>query len=345
MKENAMSSWKRVALIGAVTACLPLVTGGGGMNPPPQNAIVVGPTVEAIVVMDPHEPGVTTTAKRATIWLSRKDSGTAGAAFSVPLFGFPLSLGCDLSMTETRFVTNGSTPVTLDSWMPGDVVTSLFGQIGITVSPVNVPTITAIKQQKCTTDPNPANNEGVEGPGFLVMRVEIGFLIPGGTNPVKVWIGLKNSDDVGVKFDLQATLMRNNTVIGSGQFDSVPGGSSGFNNARLHTIPLEVVPAVDFASGDIVSLEISVRTACVGSGHSSGTARLWFNEPAVDRGSGRNAGSRVLLSIGGLPTDYFLRANLGLSATPGAARLFVDRSAGARCSPFKSFATWSTTLP
>jgi len=343
-----MSSMKRVALVLVLAACLPLVTGGGGINPPPQNPVLVGPTVDAIVVMDPHDPFAspsTTTGKRATIWLSRKGFGTAGAAFSMPLFGFPLFSGCDLTLTEARFVNNGGSPVPLDSWMPGDLVESLFGQLGITVNAANVPAVTAIKEQKCSGDPNPSNNEGVAAPGFLVMRVEIGFLIPGGTNPVKVWVGLKNSDDAGVKFDLQAKLKRNGAEIGVGQFDGVSGGSSGFNNAHLYTIPLSAVPAGGFASGDTVSLEILVRTACVGSGHNSGTARVWFNGPAIDTGADRNAGSRVLVNVGGVPTDMFLVENFGLSGTSHTSRLFVDKAAGTRCSVFKPVASWSTTIP
>ena len=343
-----MSRVKRIAVVLVLVACLPLVTGGGGINPPPLNPIVVGPTVEAIVVIDPHETfpaPVTTTAKRGTIWLSRKGVGTAGAPFTVPQIGFPLALGCDLSLTEARFVNNGGTLVPLDSWMPGELVTSLFAQIGITVSPAFVPAITAIKSQKCSADPNPANNDGVPAPGFLVMRVDIGFLIPGGTNPAKVWVGLTNSDDVGVSFDVQATLKLNGADIGTGQVDGVAGLGSGFNNARLVTIPLSAVPAGDFASGDVVALEILVRTACVGSRHASGSARVWFNGPPIDSGPSRNAGSRVLLNAGSVPTDFFLVASFGLSPTAGLSRLFVDKPAGARCSVFKPVASWSMTIP
>jgi hypothetical protein len=344
-----MSRVKRIAVVFVLVACLPLLTGGGGINPPPMNPIVVGPTVEAIVVIDPHETfpvPVTTTAKRGTIWLSRKGFGTAGAPFSVPQIGFPLALGCDLSLTEARFVNNGGTLVPLDSWMPGDLVESLFEQIGIAVSPTFVPAITAIKSQKCSRDPNPDNNtESVPAPGFLVMRVEIGFLIPGGTNPVKVWVGLTNSDDVGVSFDIQATLKLNGAGIGMGQVDGVPGGGSGFANARLVTIPLSASPPGDFASGDVVALEIAVRTACVGSRHRSGSARVWFNGPPIDSGPSKNAGSRVLLTAGGAPTDFFLVNPFGLSGVPGASRLFVDKAAGTPCSIFKSVASWSMTIP
>jgi hypothetical protein len=42
-------------------------------------------------------------------------------------------------------------------------------------------------------------------------------------------VGLKNSDDVGIRFDLRAEVYRNGTQLaGSGEVASVPGGSSGF---------------------------------------------------------------------------------------------------------------------
>ena len=50
--------------------------------------------------------------------------------------------------------------------------------------------------------------------------------------PAKVWIGLKNSDDVGLRLDLRAELLVNGTVAASGTFNNVSSGSSGFNNAH-----------------------------------------------------------------------------------------------------------------
>jgi hypothetical protein len=58
--------------------------------------------------------------------------------------------------------------------------------------------------------------------------------------PTQVWIGLKNSDDVGTKFDLLAEAFRNGVPIGSGELDGVSGGSSGFNNAVLMMLPRTV---------------------------------------------------------------------------------------------------------
>jgi hypothetical protein len=176
-----MSFFKRASMAVLLAACVPFVTAGGGINPPPFQSVMVSPFVDAVVVMDPHETlfgPVTTTAKQASIWLSRSGK-TAGAVFDVPLFGFPLFFGCDLDLTDDRFVNNGGTPVPLENWMPADLVASLFAELGLPVTPTKIPAMRRIKAQRCTPDPNPDNNtDGVPNPGFLVFEAEIGFLIP-----------------------------------------------------------------------------------------------------------------------------------------------------------------------
>lgn len=156
--------------------------------------------------------------------------------------------------------------------------------------------------------------------------------------PAQVWIGLKNSDDVGTKFDLLAVALKNGTVVGSGQLNDVPGGSSGFNNARLQAISLALVGSSSFASGDTLSIRLSVRIAA-SSGHRSGTARLWFNDTA--------ANSRFSATIGGATNTYFLRSSsvLGTMAGVGPKNtvdVLVDRAVGGN--PFKPFGTWSISF-
>jgi len=46
--------------------------------------------------------------------------------------------------------------------------------------------------------------------------------------PVTIWVGLTNSDDVGIRFDLRAEVYKAGTLVGSGQVNSVAGGSGGF---------------------------------------------------------------------------------------------------------------------
>lgn len=157
--------------------------------------------------------------------------------------------------------------------------------------------------------------------------------------PANVWIGLKNSDDVGTKFDLLAEVFKNGSSIGSGQLNGVNGGSSGFNNAVLRTINMALSNSASFCPGDTLSFTLSVRIAVGVSGHRSGTARLWYNDAA--------ANSRVNVTIDGVGGNLFLRDGFVLNnaAGPGPKKtidVFVDRLAGGN--PFKPFGTWTRTF-
>jgi hypothetical protein len=158
-------------------------------------------------------------------------------------------------------------------------------------------------------------------------------------SPAKVWVGVKNSDDVGTKFDLLAEVLKNGSVIGSGELDGVSGGSSSFNNAVLDTINLALTSgSQSMCPGDTLSIRLSVRVAA-NSGHVSGTARLWFNDSA--------ANSRFGATIEGVTSDYFLLSGsaLGTAAGPGpkiTIDVLVNRNQGGN--PWKPFGTWSQTL-
>jgi hypothetical protein len=157
--------------------------------------------------------------------------------------------------------------------------------------------------------------------------------------PANVWIGLKNSDDVGTRFDLLAEGFKNGSLIGSGQLNGVPGGSSGFNNAVLRTINMSLTSPVNVSAGDTLSVRLSVRIAVGVAGHRSGTARLWYNDAA--------ANSRVDATNGCAAGSYFLLNGFALGTVPGPGPkktidVFVDRLAGGN--PFKPFGTWSKTF-
>lgn len=157
--------------------------------------------------------------------------------------------------------------------------------------------------------------------------------------PAQVWLGLKNSDDVGTRFDLRTEVSRNGVVIGSGQLDGVSGGSSGFNNALLRTINLALPAPVDVCPGDTLSMTLSVRIAANVAGHRSGTARLWFNDSAAD--------SQFSTTIGGATNANFLLNGFSLGSVAGSGPkktidVFVDRAVGGN--PFKPFGTWTKTF-
>jgi predicted extracellular nuclease len=164
-------------------------------------------------------------------------------------------------------------------------------------------------------------------------------------SPAKVWVGPKGSDDVGAKFDLLAEVLKNGSVVGSGEIDDVSAGSSKFNDAMLRTIGLALSGPVEIFPGDTVSFRLSVRVTTIG-GRSSGTARLWFNGAAIDSGAGRDAGSRFDATINGVTEDYFLRTGFALNTTAGTSRTSIDvlvnRNVGGN--PFKPFGTWNKTF-
>lgn len=196
------------------------------------------------------------------------------------------------------------------------------------VNPRQTPTVYAF------ADDNAANRSPMSS--YSVPRPSSGSPLSA-LGPAQMWIGLKNSDDVGTKFDLLAEVLRNGSVVGSGQLNDVPGGSSGFNNARLQAVNLARVGASTFAPGVTLSIRLSVRVAA-SSGHRSGTARLWFNDGV--------ANSRFSATIGGGTNTYFLRSGSVLGTTAGTGPkstvdVFVDRAVSGN--PFKLFGTWSTT--
>ena len=155
--------------------------------------------------------------------------------------------------------------------------------------------------------------------------------------PASVWLGLKNSDDVGTKFDLLAEILKNGAAVGAAQVDNVAGGSSGFNNAVQRAIGFAMPTPVPFGPGETLGVRLSVRIAA--TGHRSGTARLWYNDAA--------ANSRWNLTINGVATTFYLGNGFALipSAGTGPKRtsdVFVDRAVGGN--PFKPFGTWSVTF-
>ena len=168
--------------------------------------------------------------------------------------------------------------------------------------------------------------------------------------PGRVWIGLKNSDAVGLRVDLKADVFAEAALIGSGVLPNVATGSSGFNNARLQAIPLALVDgAVELPAETELALTVSVRRTCFGSGHNSGTVRLWYNGQPVDSGSGRDAGSHFEATIDGEELAFFLRSAFELSEEPGTSRLSQDAAVNSQAAcpdrPYTTLGTWSLTVP
>jgi DNA/RNA endonuclease G (NUC1) len=167
--------------------------------------------------------------------------------------------------------------------------------------------------------------------------------------PAVVWIGLKNSDDVGLRLDLRTELLVNGTVTATGDLQDIATGSSGFNNAILQSLSMSLASgSAEVPAGAELSVRVSARRTCSGSGHNSGTVREWFNGQPIDSGASRDAGARIQLTIGGTTSSYFLRSAFGLSTTAGSARNTVDvtvnSSQSCTARPYSLLGVWGVTL-
>ena len=188
--------------------------------------------------------------------------------------------------------------------------------------------------------------QGGPGGAGVLFRLDVGLLPLNALSPARVWVGLKNSDDVGLRLDLLAEVFVGATKVGEGRLDNVSAGSSGFTNAVLRVIPLDLtgVP-LDFPVVAALAVKVSMRRTCAGGGSASGTARLWYNGQPVDGGAQRDAGSRFGVIGDGARTSHFLRSGFALSPAPGTSRQAIDVNVDSKQScpnrPFKAFGTWS----
>ncbi len=164
-------------------------------------------------------------------------------------------------------------------------------------------------------------------------------------SPAKVFVG----SDTGVKLDLKAEVLINGTTVGTGEVDGVNTPTGAFKSNMLNTINLALTGGpVPLSPGDQLQLRASARRTCSGGGQVlTGTARLWYNGAAVDKGPGADAGSRFDATIGASNSNYYLRTAFALSTTAGSARTFLDEALDSSIPcpnrPFTSFGTWSIT--
>jgi hypothetical protein len=166
--------------------------------------------------------------------------------------------------------------------------------------------------------------------------------------PAKIWLGLKNSDAVGLHVDLRTELLVDGAVVATGEVTNASTGSSGFNNAILNSVAMSFPSGLEVTSGTQLALRVSVRRTCAAGGQNSGRLREWFDGQPIDTGANRDAGSRIALTIAGVTADYFLRAPLVLSTSAGASidsvEVTVNSSAACPTRPYSVLGVWSLIL-
>jgi hypothetical protein len=97
-----------------------------------------------------------------------------------------------------------------------------------------------------------------------------------------VWLGLKNSDDIGTRFDLRAEVLRNGTLVASGETYCITGVTRNPSLAKEVTVSFGSASNGTFAATDVLSLKVLTRIGTTGGafcgGHSSAVGlRLYFD--------------------------------------------------------------------
>ncbi len=179
-------------------------------------------------------------------------------------------------------------------------------------------------------------------------------------SPVHAWVGLKNNDDQGTRFDLRAQVWQNGSVVASGLTRCVNGVTRNPSLAKEVVVgwdPSSPVPAGEFAL--VLSTRIGTNpdeTKCTpgpGGSHSSAVGlRVYYD--STDRPS------RFDMTLGSSSTDVYLHSNGGACTSApsvGATNLSFDEvapTAAAKCkdsggvnfaggNPWKVIGSWVGT--
>ncbi len=86
-----------------------------------------------------------------------------------------------------------------------------------------------------------------------------------------VWLGLKNSDDIGTNFDVRIDVSRNGAVLSSGQALCVQGVARPATNAKEVVVSLAPFSATPFnGTSDVLAFKVLTRIGTNASGASCG---------------------------------------------------------------------------
>lgn len=92
-----------------------------------------------------------------------------------------------------------------------------------------------------------------------------------------VWVGLKNSDDQGTYFDIRGELLKNGTLVASGETMNVQGITRNPDKAKEVAVAFGTVSDPTLNPGDVLSLRILTKVTATG-GHSSAVGlRLYYD--------------------------------------------------------------------
>ena len=185
---------RRAVKILGLFALAPVLMGGGGINPPANpNAVVILSNVDMTLTVDPHpsvadaQTNSTSSGRVGQITLRRAGLVATETFELISPFGSfgPLALGCSTDPAVKLFrLGDATSPITMDNWVPKDVLVALFAKIGINIYSATPPTppylepvITRIRSARCVQ-----TVVGATPPdGILLVYADVGFYAEPGT--------------------------------------------------------------------------------------------------------------------------------------------------------------------
>jgi glucodextranase-like protein len=149
----------------------------------------------------------------------------------------------------------------------------------------NTAPTTAAAKSKDSSSINFSGGNPWKEVGTWTAEFSVGSGMVTGLSDLRVWLGLKNSDDQGTNFDVRAELYKNGVLLSSGVTLCVVGVTKNPNNAKEVTVSFAPISATSFnARTDVLTLKILTRIgttatgARCGGGHSNATGlRLYFD--------------------------------------------------------------------
>ena len=101
--------------------------------------------------------------------------------------------------------------------------------------------------------------------------------------PLNTWIGLKNSDDIGTRFDLRVELYKNGDLVAQGLTRCIEGVTRNEAQAKAVAVAFGALQGTAFSGSDVLSVKILTRigtkpndTLCGGHSNAVGL-RLYFD--------------------------------------------------------------------
>lgn len=162
----------------------PAMAGGGIAPPPPGLVFTPSKQLSVTIMLDAHNDS--TSPGHGVIVLRRKGYKEVEALFQAQLFGSLglLSFGCDLSLSDARFVNRNPAGLEQGQYAPMNgyildaVVTWLFSQVDVAAGSALQPGISEVTSQRCIQQ---TPDGGVTNPGYLLLEGDIGFWATPGT--------------------------------------------------------------------------------------------------------------------------------------------------------------------